>query len=120
MYLGSLTSDQLTEAHKAADFLLRLPVRLDSVLATKLDTLRCDLGAAIEDRAPGGRARSETNNAAEPGLAEVEQEFPDWQITCATSGLWYATRRDDRDVRVHGEDLLDLRDELRRAEALST
>jgi hypothetical protein len=54
-YLHPLTPDQLTEAHKAADYLLNLPARLDVELKIKLDTLRADLTAAIEDSAPAGR-----------------------------------------------------------------
>lgn len=52
MYLRNLSIDQLTKAHEAADYLLGLPVRLDAVLAVKLDTLRADLTAAIEDCEP--------------------------------------------------------------------
>jgi hypothetical protein len=56
-------------------------------------------------------------STAEPTRAEVEQEFPDWRVFRAASLLWHAERRDDTDVRVRGEDLMDLRDELHRAEA---
>jgi hypothetical protein len=52
MYLRNLTIDQLTKAHEAADYLLKLPARLDAELSVKLDTLRADLMAAIEDREP--------------------------------------------------------------------
>jgi hypothetical protein len=52
VYLRNLTIDQLTKAHEAADCLLKLPVRLDAELAIKLDTLRADLTAAIEDCQP--------------------------------------------------------------------
>ena len=52
MYLRNLTADQLTKAHKAADYLLNLPARLDAELSIKLDTLRADLTAAIEDSEP--------------------------------------------------------------------
>jgi hypothetical protein len=50
MNLRDLTRAQLTEAHEAADCLCKLPIRLDRELAIKLDTLRADLKAAIEDR----------------------------------------------------------------------
>lgn len=49
MYLQHLTSDELVKARGAADRLLGLNARLDSVLLVKLDTLRADLLAAIED-----------------------------------------------------------------------
>jgi hypothetical protein len=52
MYLRNLTIDQLTKAHEAAGYLLSLPTRLDAELSIKLDTLRADLMAAIEDSAP--------------------------------------------------------------------
>jgi hypothetical protein len=55
MYLHGLTADQLARAYGAADYLLGLPVRLDAELAIKLDTLRADLTAAIEDSGPAGR-----------------------------------------------------------------
>jgi hypothetical protein len=55
MYLHGLTADQLAQAHEAAGYLLGLPVRLDAELRIKLDTLRADLTAAIEDREPAGR-----------------------------------------------------------------
>jgi hypothetical protein len=48
-YLRNLSIDQLDKAHEAADYLLKLPARLDAELAIKLDTLRADLTAAIED-----------------------------------------------------------------------
>jgi hypothetical protein len=54
---------------------------------------------------------------AEPTRAEVEQEFPGWQVGRSTSLLWFAARRDGQGETVQGEDLMDLRDELRRAEA---
>jgi hypothetical protein len=52
MHLHSLSAAELTKARKAADYLLGLPVRLDAELAIKLDTLRADLTAAIEDSEP--------------------------------------------------------------------
>jgi hypothetical protein len=55
MYLGDLTAGQLTKAHGAADYLLGLPVRLDAELRIKLDTLRADLMAGIEDCGSAGR-----------------------------------------------------------------
>jgi hypothetical protein len=48
-YLRDLSTDQLADALEAADCLLGLPARLDIELAIKLDTLRADLMAAIED-----------------------------------------------------------------------
>jgi hypothetical protein len=51
MNLRQLTSAELAKARAAADYLCKLPVRLDAELAVKLDTLRADLTAEIEDRA---------------------------------------------------------------------
>jgi hypothetical protein len=51
-HLGNLSIGQLGKAHEAADYLLKLPMRLDAELTVKLDTLRADLTAAIEDYEP--------------------------------------------------------------------
>ena len=55
----------------------------------------------------------------EPTLDDVAREFPAWRVSRATSGLYHA-RLDDPDhpVTVQGEDPLDLRDQIRRAESL--
>lgn len=46
---------------------------------------------------------------------DVAREFPDWDISKGTCGLWYALLRDsDPQVMVRGEDPMDLRDEIRR------
>jgi hypothetical protein len=50
--LSNLNLDELRRAHQAADHLCSLPARLDPELAIKLDTLRADLTAHIEDLAP--------------------------------------------------------------------
>ena len=55
--------------------------------------------------------------AGEPTREDIERDHPGWDIERGTSGLWYATRRDGPRVMVRGEDLMDLRDEIRRAEA---
>lgn len=60
MYLSHLSTAELVEARDAADYLLGVNARLDSVLLIKLDTLQADLLAAIEDREPArlaGQAR---------------------------------------------------------------
>lgn len=49
VYLADLSGGQLAKAYEAADYLLGLPVRLDVELKIKLDTLRADLTAALED-----------------------------------------------------------------------
>lgn len=54
-YLHQLTTAELRKAHQAADYLCGLPARLDPGLAIKLDTLRADLTAEIEDRTPSAR-----------------------------------------------------------------
>jgi hypothetical protein len=56
MDLRRITQTQLNQAYEAADYLLGLPVRLNSELAIKLDTFRADVGAAIEDRQEDERA----------------------------------------------------------------
>lgn len=60
MYVTHLSTAELVKARDAADYLLGVNARLDPVLLVKLDTLRADLGAAIEDRGPAqlaGQAR---------------------------------------------------------------
>jgi hypothetical protein len=52
-YLRQLTTAELGKAHRAADYLCGLPARLDPELAIKIDTLRADLTAEIEDREQG-------------------------------------------------------------------
>ena len=49
-YLHQLTTAELSKAHHAAGYLYGLPARLDPDLAIKLDTLRADLTAELEDR----------------------------------------------------------------------
>jgi hypothetical protein len=49
-YLHQLTTAELGSAHRATDYLCGLPARLDPELAIKLDTLRADLIAEMEDR----------------------------------------------------------------------
>lgn len=46
---------------------------------------------------------------------DVAGEFPDWDVSEVTGGLWYARRRgSDPPVMASGEDPTDLRDEIRR------
>ena len=54
-YLRDLSADQRADALEAVDCLLNLPARLDMELKIKLDTLRADLMAAIEDCEPAKR-----------------------------------------------------------------
>jgi hypothetical protein len=59
--------------------------------------------------------------ADEPTLAEVQRAFPRWCCWRGISGLYYAGRDDglrQAAAEVTGEDPLDLRDQIRRAEAL--
>ena len=52
-----------------------------------------------------------------PTLEELEKEFPDWTITRAVSGLWYAQRPPAPGVEpsglIMGEDTDDLRDMIK-------
>jgi hypothetical protein len=50
--LSRLSRLELSEAYKAADYLCAVGEALDGELAIKIDTLRADLAAAIEDHAP--------------------------------------------------------------------
>lgn len=56
----------------------------------------------------------------EPTLADVQREHPKWECRRAVSGLYYARRADaqpEDSTYVQGEDPLDLRDQIRRAES---
>jgi hypothetical protein len=58
----------------------------------------------------------------EPTLADVQREFADWQCWRAVSGLYYArlvAAATGDPATVKGEDPLDLRDQIRRAESLA-
>jgi hypothetical protein len=52
----------------------------------------------------------------EPTLAEVQAEYPGWQCSHGNSGLYHA-KHPATGTRVNGEDPVDLRDQLRAAEA---
>jgi hypothetical protein len=55
----------------------------------------------------------------EPTLADVQREYPAWRCGKAVSGLYYARRADASpgdQAEVTGEDPLDLRDQIRKAE----
>ena len=57
----------------------------------------------------------------EPTLADVQNAFPRWRCWRGISGLYYAGRDDglmEAVAEVTGEDPLDLRDQIRRVEAL--
>lgn len=55
-------------------------------------------------------------NPAEPTLAEVQHRYPRWRCTQAISGLYHAHHPATGD-QVTGEDPLDLRDQIRAAQA---
>jgi hypothetical protein len=55
-------------------------------------------------------------------VAQIADEFPDWEAWQGIEGLWHARIRGATPpVMIHGEDVVDLRDQiivyLRRAEA---
>jgi hypothetical protein len=52
----------------------------------------------------------------EPTLADVQAEFPHWQCSRGNNGLYYAERQ-ATSQRVSGEDPLDLRDQIKAAQA---
>lgn len=49
----------------------------------------------------------------EPTAADIEREYPGWRVTRGVDGLMWAAVPGTRQL-VRGEDLRDLRDELRR------
>lgn len=57
----------------------------------------------------------------EPTLGDVQREFPGWSCWKAVSGLYHARRASlppGAGAVLQGEDPLDLRDQIRRAEVL--
>jgi hypothetical protein len=54
--------------------------------------------------------------AGEPTLAEVQAQYPPWQCGQDISGLYYANRL-ATGQQVTGEDPLDLRDQIKAADA---
>jgi hypothetical protein len=57
--------------------------------------------------------------AGEPTLAEVQAQYPQWQCGQDISGLYYADRL-ATGQQVTGEDPLDLRDQIKAADARYT
>jgi hypothetical protein len=54
--------------------------------------------------------------SGEPTLAEVAAQYPHWQCAQGISGLYHAQHR-DTGQQATGEDPLDLRDQIKAAEA---
>jgi hypothetical protein len=63
-YLRNLTPAELTKTYEAADHLCQIPAYLDPELAIKLDTLRADLTAEMEDRAQDAPGAPQTATAS--------------------------------------------------------
>ena len=62
-------------------------------------------------------------SGGEPALADVQREYPRWRCWRGISGRYYARHADAlpaAGAEVTGEDPRDLRDQIRRAEALRT
>jgi hypothetical protein len=57
--------------------------------------------------------------AGEPTLADVQAEYPQWQCAEGVSGLYHAEHQ-ATGQQVTGEDPLDLRDQIKAAEARHT
>lgn len=51
--------------------------------------------------------------AAEPTGGEMRATFPGWEVWKGICGLWYARPLSTPPVVVRGEDLTDLRDQIR-------
>ena len=71
---------------------------------------------ASRQRQPAGEGRhSAAGHDLDLSREELERQFPRWHMWKGISGLWYASRRGSSPpVVVRGEDLVDLRDEMRR------
>jgi hypothetical protein len=57
-----------------------------------------------------------SNQADEPTLAEVQAHYPTWRCAQGVSGLYHADH-EATGQQVTGEDPLDLRDQIKAAEA---
>jgi hypothetical protein len=57
-----------------------------------------------------------SGQTGEPDLAEVQHEYPAWRCARGISGLYYA-HNPTIGVQVQGEDPLDLRDQIKAAQA---
>ena len=71
---------------------------------------------ASRQRQPAGEGRhSAAGHDLDLSREELERQFPRWHMWTGIAGLWYASRRGSSPpVVVRGEDLVDLRDGIRR------
>lgn len=72
--------------------------------------------ARIPGQRPARAASRDRGSAGEPTLAEVQAEFPCWRATQGINYLYYAQHQ-ATGQQVSGEDPLDLRDQIKAAEA---
>jgi hypothetical protein len=82
------------------------------------------IARAVQPDAPGQQPVLEhtvtayTSPDGEPTLADIQREYPEWHCWRAISGLLYARPADappGHPAAVHGEDPIDLRDQIRLA-----
>lgn len=74
---------------------------------------------AVDEEQPSQALRSA--NEETPGWWPYAAEFPQWHVWRGVCGLVYARRpRTSPPVVLRGEDAVDLRDQIRRAEGLMT
>lgn len=64
------------------------------------------------------RGTSAVDANAEPTLADIEKEFPMWRTWRGTDRLCHALRAQGAALTARGEDWLDLRHEIQRAESM--
>jgi hypothetical protein len=72
--------------------------------------------AALRGTAPARGAAVTGPQAREPTLAEVRREYPGWECARGISGMYHAEHA-ATGIQVTGEDALDLRDQIKAAEA---
>jgi hypothetical protein len=82
-------------------------------LGSPHDDRRADSQTGTDGRSG---AAGDSWRAGEPTLADVQHEFPHWRCSRGISGLHYA-QHTTIGKQVSGEDPLDLRDQIRAAEA---
>ena len=74
-----------------------------------------DAMASRQRQAAGEGGHSAAGHDLDLSREELERQFPRWHMWKGIAGLWYASRRGSSPpVVVRGEDLVDLRDEIRR------
>jgi hypothetical protein len=85
-------------------------------IAATSDPLTAARQIATALRPPAGGTAVTGGTAEEPTLADVQEQYPQWRCARGISELYYA-QHETTGTQVTGEDPLDLRDQIKAAEA---